>query len=373
MKRSRKIAFVVTEDWFLASHFLPMVQAARQAGFEPIVITRVRNHGAIIEAAGARLVPLELDRRSLNPLDVMAAVVRLRRILKTEEIELVHLIAFRSILVGGVAAMLVGVRHRIFAFTGGGLLTARSDAISLIVLSVLVFLVRHILQTKDTQFLFENEDDPRRFGLDAGGPEVTIVGGAGVNIDHYRVLPLPPSSPLKVAIVSRMLWSKGIDIAVEAITRVRQRGIEVELSLYGAPDHSNPRAISAETLRDWSSLDGIEWYGVSNDVREVWATQHIACLPSRGGEGLPKTLLEAAACGRAILTTDVPGCRSFVRDGLEGFVVPSDDVEALTEKLARLASDHEEVARLGAAARRRVEKGFTEEAVSEKVLSMYLR
>ncbi len=168
-----------------------------------------------------------------------------------------------------------------------------------------------------------------------------------------------------------MLWSKGVDTAVEAARLARAEGANLELSLYGAPDPSNRRAIPEATLRDWSR-DGVAWHGATGDVAAVLARAHVACLPSRGGEGLPRALLEAAAGGRAILTTDVPGCRTLVRDGIEGLVVPPDDSKALAAAMVRLAADPALVARMGAAARARiVEGGFTEAAVTRAVLRLY--
>jgi glycosyltransferase involved in cell wall biosynthesis len=178
--------------------------------------------------------------------------------------------------------------------------------------------------------------------------------------------------PLKVAIVARMLWSKGIDLAVEAVRLARAHGADVELSLHGAPDPSNPKAVPEETLRGWSAQPGITWHGPTRDAASVWRDHHIACLPSRGGEGLPRTLLEAAACGRAILTTDVPGCRTLVRDGVEGFVVPPDHAQALADALIGLAADPARVAEMGEAARARVLAGFTERHVMEAVKGLYV-
>jgi glycosyltransferase involved in cell wall biosynthesis len=176
---------------------------------------------------------------------------------------------------------------------------------------------------------------------------------------------------LKVALVARMLWSKGVDTLVEAVRIARAQGAPVELSLYGAPDPSNPRAIPEATLRDWSAREGVAWHGPTRDVAGVWRDHHVACLPSRGGEGLPRTLLEAASCGRAVLATDVPGCRDFVRDGVEGLVTPPDDPAALADALARLAAAPDLVARMGEAARARVLSGYTERAVMEAVKALY--
>ena len=366
-----KLAFVVTEDWFFASHFLPMVSAATAAGFTPIVITRVRSHAAAIEAAGATVVELEADRASVNPIMAVGSILRLRRILRRERVSVVHLIALRPIVMGGLAALLAGVDRRVLAVTGGGFLSARSDLVGRIAAAVLVAVIRHLVATQASQYLFENDDDPRAFGLEPRASNVTIVGGAGIDPRHFAELPFVDGAPFRVAVVSRMLWSKGIDLIVDAVSMARNRGADIHLSLYGAPDPANPRAIARERLEEWSSREGVAWNGVSKDVREVWQAHHLACLPSRGGEGLPRTLLEAAACGRAMLTTDVPGCRSFVRDGTDGYVVAPDDVSALCERLISLSGNRKRTEEMGRNARLRVLDGYTEEAVVQAVTAMY--
>jgi glycosyltransferase involved in cell wall biosynthesis len=227
------------------------------------------------------------------------------------------------------------------------------------------------LETTQTRYLFENTDDPKLLGLDPAGSRVTILGGAGIDPEALRPAPLPAQPPLKVAVVARMLWSKGIDVAVEAVRAARAKGGAIELSLYGAPDPSNPKAIPESTLKAWSAEPGMTWHGVTQDVAAVWRDHHVACLPSRGGEGLPRTLLEAAACGRAIATTDVPGCRTLVRDGVEGRLVPSGDPVSLAEALLTLSTQPDVVARMGEAARARVLDGFTERDVMDSVKRLY--
>jgi glycosyltransferase involved in cell wall biosynthesis len=198
-----------------------------------------------------------------------------------------------------------------------------------------------------------------------------VIGGAGIDPGAFSPRPLPDMPPLRVAVVARMLWSKGIDIAVEAARLARAQGAPVELALYGAPDPSNRRAIGADTLRGWSR-DGVAWHGATADVSAVWASHHVACLPSRGGEGLPRALLEAASCGRALVATDVPGCRSLVRDGVEGLLVPPEDAPALARAFVRLSAEPALVAAFGAAARARIETGgFTEAAVSDGVRAVW--
>jgi glycosyltransferase involved in cell wall biosynthesis len=366
----RKLVFVVTEDWFFVSHFLPMLRAAKELGLAVTVVTRVRAHREVIEAEGARVVPLDTERRSLNPMTAGYAAGQLAAILKAEKADIVHCIALRSILVGGTAAAMAGIGNRVYALTGLGFLGARTDRIGRIAQRAVRLLVRG-LRTSGTRYLFENADDPRLLGLDPSDPRVTIVGGAGIDPDALHPEPLPAQPPLKVAVVARMLWSKGIDLAVEAVQKARDRGAAVELSLYGAPDPSNPKAIPEATLKAWSAEPGIAWHGPTRDVASVWRAHHAACLPSRGGEGLPRTLLEAAACGRAIVTTDVPGCRTLVRDGVEGRIVPPGDSERLAEALVSLSRQSDLVVRMGAAARARVLDGFTERQVMDAVKRLY--
>ena len=368
--QGRKLVFVVTEDWFFASHFLPMARAARELGLEVAVVTRVRSHREAIEATGARVIPLEAERRSINPMAAGYAAGQLAAILKGEKADIVHCIALKSILVGGFAATLAGLDRRVYALTGLGFLGARTDRVGRLAQRAVRLLVRG-LQTPETRYLFENADDPRLLGLDPEAQNVTIVGGAGVDPEALAPSPLPPQPPLKVALVARMLWSKGVDLAVDAVRLARTKGAAIELSLYGAPDPSNPKAIPEETLKAWGSEPGISWHGATRDVPGVWRDHHVACLPSRGGEGLPRTLLEAAACGRAIVTTDVPGCRTLVRDGVEGHVLPAHDSAALSEALLSLATAPERVAQMGVAARARVLDGFTERDVMNSVKRLY--
>ncbi|WP_279477970.1 glycosyltransferase family 4 protein [Aureimonas sp. SK2] len=366
-----KLAFVVTEDWFFASHFLPMARAAVGMGLEVVVIARVRDHAAAIEATGARVRPLEAERRSLNPLAAGATVARLAAILRAERPDIVHCISLKSILVGGAACALAGLSARVFALTGMGFLGAKADRTGRAARWALRRLIRGPLSSRRTHFVFENEDDPKLLGLDPAARDVTILGGAGIDPAAYPASPLPPGETLRIALVARMLWSKGIDTAVEAVTAARARGVDATLSLFGAPDPSNPKAIPLETLRDWSSRSGIAWHGPTRSVAKVWREHHAACLPSRGGEGLPRTLLESAACGRPSLTTDVPGCRSFVRDGVDGFVVPVDDAAALADAIGRLAADRSLAERMGAAAAARVRDGFTEADVMARIEDVY--
>ncbi len=367
-----KIAFIVTEDWFFASHFLPMAREAVALGFEVVVMTRVCRHAEAIEATGAKVIALDLHRRSLNPLAALVVIRRLIHILKTERPSLVHCISLKPIMLGGMAAAALGIKKRIFAITGWGYLGVRQNIISKTVRAVVRLLIMRLIRSAETMFLFENDDDPTVLGLDAHDDAVEIVGGAGIDPDDYPIQPPLEVKPLRIAVVARMLWSKGVDTAVEAVQRARANGVDVELSLFGNPDLANPKAINEAKLREWSMEPGITWRGATSDILSVWREHHIACLPSRGGEGLPRTLLESAACGRLSLTTNVPGCRGFVRHGIDGYVLPVADSVALATAIAELAERPEQIGLMGLSAAERVRDGYTTAKVASAVGRLYL-
>lgn len=372
MPQQAKICFVVTEDWFFVSHFLPIARAALADGFAVSLVCNVGEHQSAIAAAGIRVLPLGSERRSLNPLRLLGQVNRLRALLAAEHPDIVHLVALKPIVLGGLAARFAGIGRRVVALTGTGFLGLAHGPAAELARLMLRHGVRFILAGPGTRWLFENRDDIALFGLsEAAGDRIAVVGGAGIDETAIAIRPLPPGATLKVALVARMLWSKGVDLAVEAVRLARAQGADVTLSLYGAPDAGNPRAFPVEQLQQWSAEDGIAWHGHSDDITGVWAAHHLCLLPSRGGEGLPRSLLEAAASGRAILTTDVPGCRDLVRDGKEGRIVPPDDAPALADALRALAQDRAEVARMGEAARARLCAGFTQSAVTTTVVGLY--
>jgi glycosyltransferase involved in cell wall biosynthesis len=365
-----KLLYLVSEDWFFVSHFLPMAREARAAGFDVAVATRVRNHGAPIEAEGCRLVPLEGERRSLGVFEALRGFFRMVAIVRSERPEVVHCIALRMVALGGLAARVGGVKRLVLAPTGLGLLWSEEGFFNRIARAALRLIIGRWLRGDETRYLFENTDDPREFGLE-NSTAVTIVPGAGVDPHAYPPSSEPGAPPVKVAVVARMIEAKGIADAVAAVRRARALGAPIELDLYGAPDPSNRRSCSEAELQQWSREPGIRWHGSSADVAEVWRTHHIAMLLTWYREGVPRSLIEAAACGRPIVTTDSPGCRDLVRDRQEGMLVPLHDVEAAALALAELANDAELRERLGRAAHARFQERFTEAEVRRRVSSVY--
>ena len=367
MRHGRRILYVATEDWFFRSHFLPMARVAMRAGYEVSLAARLGAAAPEIAAEGVRLIPLELKRGTLNPVHVLREVMRLRELLRQEGPDILHLIALKSILVGGFASLLAPVRSVVNSVTGVGFLGVGGSLKTALVRPVLWPVMRALLGRKNSWVLVENKEDARMLG----GDRVVQVGGSGVDPDYFAELPLPGGPVVTAAVVARMLWSKGLDTTVEAHRLLRRRGVEVNLTLAGPVDRETPNALSEGTLKEWSAESGIRWIGPQTDVRRVWRDADIAVLASRGGEGLPRALLEAAACGRPIITTDVPGCRDLVRSGTEGLVVPPGDPRALADALEKLALDPELRRRMGAAARARILAGYTEEQIADTVVRLY--
>jgi glycosyltransferase involved in cell wall biosynthesis len=365
-----KILYLITEDWFFVSHFLPMAQAARECGFDVSVATRVRADGERIKAEGFSLIPIESERGSVSLLRSLRDFSQLRSIVRRERADIVHCIALRPVVIGGVAAKFAGSGALVLAPTGLGHLWIERGIVVRLARKLVSFVVGSLLRGPRTRYLFENRDDPREFGLDPGSAEVTIVGGAGVDPAKFPPSEAPAEPPVKVAVVSRMIWPKGIVEAVEAVRRARAAGAPVELHLFGDPDPDNRRSIPQATIAQWTKEPGVTWHGRVSDVARVWREHHIAMLLSYR-EGLPRSLVEAAAAGRPIVATDVAGCREVVRDGQEGILVPLGDSEATAQALVRLAADPALRARMGAAAYARFRERFTADAVRQTVSGLY--
>lgn len=369
----RKLIFLVTEDWYFWSHRLPMARAAQEAGFDVAVATRVAAHGARIEAAGFRLHPLGWQREQLGPWASLAAILEIYRLYRRERPFLVHHVAQKAALLGGIAALLARVPGVVSIIAGIGYVgTSPSRHARLIgALSRLLWPV--LLLRRHCRVIVQNDEDRRAIAAlrPAAADRVVVIRGSGVDLDHFRPFPEPPAPPVTAAYVGRMIAIKGVATLVAAQQQLWRNGVALQLLLAGAPDPANPSSLDAETLAAWSRLPGIRCCGHVEEVREIWASAHLAVLASDGGEGLPKTLLEAAAIGRAIVATDVPGTRDIARDGINAILVPPGDVPALAAGLRALASDPAKRRAYAGAGRALVAEGFSERAIAAATVALY--
>jgi glycosyltransferase involved in cell wall biosynthesis len=374
-ERRSKLLFLVTEDWYFCSHRLPVARAARDAGFEVVVATRVRDHGDAIRAEGFQLCPLPWRRRGDRLLGNGRALAALVALYRRERPDIVHHVALKPVVFGGVAVRLAfprGVARPVViaAVTGLGSGLAAGTALARIGRRVAARAVR--LATSGGPVIVQNPEDAAvlaRLGADLA--RVVLIRGSGVDTGHFLPLVDPSGPPVTVALVARMLRGKGVLDAVAAVRRLRAQGLAIELTLAGPTDPDNRDSLDESTLAALAAGPGVEWLGRVEDVREVWRRAAIAVLPSTYGEGVPKALLEAAACARPIVATDMPGCREVVRSGETGLLVPPHDIGALAEALAALAGDPARRQAMGHAGRVLAEREFGEGAVARQTLALY--
>ncbi len=365
-----KILYFVPEDWAFVSHFRPMAQAGGACGLDVVIATRVHRHAEAIVGQGYKLVPLQSRRGSLNPLALLKSIAEMTQIVRAEQPTIVHCISLPMAVLGGLAVRVARRQRIVLSLTGLGYVWVESGPVAATVRAIVRRIIGYLLRRPGTMCVFENAEDPREFGLEPSDPRVVLVGGAGVDPQAFQCGPEPPAPPVKVALLSRMIKPKGIAEAVAAVQRARELGAMVELHLFGAPDPSNRTSYAEADLRRWAADPGIHWHGATDDVARVHREHHIAMLLSVR-EGLPKSLVEAAAAGRPIVATDVPGCREVVRDGREGCLVPFGDTDAAAQALVRLAGDRGLRLRLGAAAHARFQERFTVDAVKAVFIQLY--
>jgi glycosyltransferase involved in cell wall biosynthesis len=221
-----------------------------------------------------------------------------------------------------------------------------------------------ILQNPDDQRLLTESDVLSR-------DHTVLIRGSGVDISRFRPSPEPEDGPIVVTLVARMLLDKGVVEFVKAVRLLKQQGISFRAILVGEPDPENPASIPENQLLAWQSEGIIEWWGQRSDIPAVWAQSHIAVLPTTYGEGLPRTLLEAAACARPIIATDVPGCREIVQHESNGLLVPVKDPAALARAIERLITNQELRYTMGRKGRELVQSEFAESIVVHKTLDLY--
>lgn len=373
--RIGKILFLITEDWFVLSHFKPLITTLVDLGADVAIATRVGDRLDDVRRLGVRVIPFDYHRGPARPHVDGLTLARLTALLRRERPDVIHAIALKPIVIGSVAARLAGVPRIAMHLTGLGYAGTAADSQAPLIVRVALQIIASTMRRPGTWLFVENPDDVKRLeGFAAlNAARVTELGGAGVDPAHYPFTPVPASGRPHAGFVGRMVWTKGVDLLVAAHDAVRARDVDLATTLCGTPDPSNPKSVPEATLADWARRPGLSCLGRVDDIAGFWRDTTFAVVPSRGGEGLPRALLEAAACGRAIVTTAVAGCRHFVRDGIEGLVVPPEDADALAEAIYKLAQDRDLAARMGAAARQRVLQGYTEAHVKQSITAAYAR
>jgi glycosyltransferase involved in cell wall biosynthesis len=370
--KNKKLLFLVSEDWYFRSHRLPIARAARDAGALVSVATRVRDAGDLIKAEGFRLFPLGLSRSGRNPFQDLRQIYDLYRLYRRERPDIVHHVALKPSLYGSIAARLAGVPHIVNAFAGMGFVFISNGLFARTIRPILSWLFRYLLNRDNTLTIVQNADDAKLFveRIGVAPQRLRIIRGSGVDVDRFKPAAEPRHAETPVAVcVSRMLWDKGVGELVDAAKLLKSRGVPVRVRLVGPVD-DNPASIPKSQLDEWTRAGVVDVAGPSDDIPGVYAAADIAVLPSYR-EGLPKSLLEAAAAGLPLVATDAPGCREICRDGKTGLLVPVQSVAPLADALARLANDPALRAELGANARRAAVEEFSEAQVVAETLDLY--
>jgi glycosyltransferase involved in cell wall biosynthesis len=365
------IAYFVTEDWYFCSHRLPLAVAAKEAGYTVYVVTRVSSHGAEIEAAGLNLIPITLSRRSKNPIIEAMFIWRLIRIYREIRPDIVHHVAMKPVIYGSIAARLVRVSAQVNAMAGLGFLFSSKKLTARLLRPLVKALFRLLLNNERTAVILQNPDDVEVMvgSGTVGRDRVRLIVGSGVDTEEYRWHPEPGGAPV-VLLASRLLWDKGVGEFVKAARLLKREGAGARFVLVGEGDDANPESISKYQLETWAKEGDIEWWGRRSDMPSVLSGSQIVCLPSYR-EGLPKVLVEAASCGRPIVTTDAPGCREIVRDGVNGILVPVKDVDSLANAIRTLLNAPEMRMRMGQSGRQLVKERFSMEQVIGETLAVY--
>lgn len=368
---SPHICFLETADWGFLKHRLPLGRAAIAAGLRVTLIAPVSDAASVLRAEGIEVIPVSMDRTGTNPLREARTIAEIAGIYRRLKPDLTHHFSVKAALHGSMAARIAGVPAYVNSITGLGYMFVeggRSPRLQALVLRALTT----ALASNRTRVIFQNVDDQGEFIRRGIVPEsrTVLIRGSGVDTSEFAPTPEPGGPPV-IVLASRLIWDKGVGELVEASRALKAEGLAFRVILAGVPDAANPRSIEPEVLAGWVAEGLVENPGYVGDVAGLLAGAHVACLPSAYREGVPLFLLEAASSGRPVVTTDMPGCRDAVVDGVTGLVIPPRDAPALTRALRTLIQDRDARLRMGAAGRDRVLAHFSEERVLRGIFDVY--
>lgn len=366
----RRLLYVVNDAGFFLSHRVDLARAAKDSGWDVHVATPPGAVADRVAEAGFAWHAVRLNRFGLRPDRELRSAFSLWRLFRRLRPDIVHLVTLKAVVLGGIAARAARVPARVLALAGLGHVFTGAGA-SGAALRLAFRLLFPWLAAGRARVVVQNGDDLARLATTGAlRRRLVLIPGAGVDLERFRPQP-EPTSAVTVLLPARMIWKKGVVDFVAAAELLRRHGVAARFLLAGASDRGHPDAVPEYRLRAWHAAGAVEWLGHREDMPELIAASHVVCLPSCYGEGLPKSLIEAAAAGRAIVATDVPGCRDVVCHGETGLLVPPRDVDALAAALRRLIEDAGLRRRLGACGRQAAERRFGLQDVIEAHLTLY--
>ncbi|MEQ1714630.1 MAG: glycosyltransferase family 4 protein [Hyphomicrobium sp.] len=368
----RKLLYVATEDWYFVSDTLPLAKAAKAQGYDVSVAARANGKEDIIRDAGLSFYPLDrISRSGIGALSEARSILELRTLYRSLAPDLVHHIALKPILYGTAAARGIAGLVLVNSVMGLGYVFTSESAKARLLRPVMSGALRVALAGRRSRTIVQNSDDFEAVAKLSPGAvrNLRLIRGSGVDPVKFASSPEPPGPPI-VVLPARLLRDKGVGEFVAAARHLKGEGVTARFALVGEPDADNPASVTQSEINAWINEGIIEHWGFRPDMPAVYAQAHIVCLPSYR-EGLPRVLLEAAACGRALVTTDVPGCREVVREGVNGWLVPVRDAAALAAALRTAISSPELRGRYAAAGRRLVAQSFTADIIIAETLALY--
>lgn len=372
MPKGKKLLFVVDTDWFFISHRLALALAAKERGYRVIIVAKDTGKANIIKQSGLEFIDASLIRKGLNPLKELLIIRELFHIYRQEKPDIVHHVTLKIILGGSVAALIAGVYVVVNAVTGLGhfFIDPRRRWVVNFLFSPLFLLIKKL---PNLHYIFQNIDDRNLFikrGW-ANKKTSTLIKGSGVDLIEFSCLPEPDTDIIRVSCGTRLLRDKGIVEFAEAAEILKSRYPErVECVLAGRIITENPTSISREQIDQWVEKGILIYSGFENDIYAFLGNCHINVLPSYR-EGLPRSLIEACAVGRPIVTTDVPGCRDVVKNGTNGFLVPARNAEKLADAIGALIENKHLRLRMGKASRRKAIEEFDLNKIIKETLQVY--
>jgi glycosyltransferase involved in cell wall biosynthesis len=370
---NRLILFVVNDAGFFLSHRLSLAVVAKEQGYEVCVATPPGDGVEQIKNNGLQHRQVCLSRSGANPLAELRTIWSMYQLYRELRPLIVHHVTIKPVLYGTLAARMAKVSAVVNAISGLGFVFLARGLFSAMARSAVLASYRWLFSRKRLWVIVQNQDD-YDFLLDKkclSQNKIELIRGSGVDLGHFAFSAERDDRPL-VVLPGRMLWDKGVGEFVEAAKQLHRMGIEARFALVGGIDPNNPESVPTRRLAEWAREGDVEWWGNRQDMPAIYRDAHIVCLPSYR-EGLPKVLLEAAASGRAIVATDVPGCREAVLEGVNGLLVPARQSGPLATALKRLILDPALRQSMGRKGRAMAEAEFSITRVIDRHLDIYRR
>lgn len=378
-----KILFIVNAPEFFLSHRLPIAIAAKKKGYDVNIATADGDSIVDIESYGLKHYVIPISRSGINPIYELYTLASIIRLYIKIQPDLVHMVSIKPIIYGGIAARLMRVKSAVFAISGLGYVFVDKSSRSSILRHLVRFLYKIALGQKNLSAIFHNFEDREMFLKFYNNPfndssenmrlkpeSALVIRGSGIDLNKFIYHQENNNQKPIVIMISRLLKDKGILEFCEAARILKNKGYSANFSIVGDIDFGNPTSLSDSELRDLKNEKIVKFIGYQENVYDFLVSSNIVVLPSYR-EGLPKILIEAAACGRATVTTDVPGCRDAIEADKTGILVPVRDPNKLAEAVEKLINNPEMRIQYGKAGRELAKKEFSIEEVVKNHLVIY--